>query len=45
MPAVAGWIASQVLGKKFQLQKKSDPLGNQQFVVAVADSNEAEPSP
>ena len=35
--AVDGWIASKVFGKKFQLQKKSDPLGHPQFVVAVAD--------
>ena len=37
IPAVDGWIASKVFGKKFQLQKKSDPLGHPQFVVAVAD--------
>ena len=36
VPAVEGWIASQVFGKKFQLQKKSDPLGHPQFVVAVS---------
>ena len=35
--AVNGWIASQVLGKKFQLQKQSDPLGHPQYLVAVAD--------
>lgn len=33
--AVDGWVASKVLGKKFQLQKKDDPLGHPQFVVAV----------
>jgi Uma2 family endonuclease len=32
-----GWIASGVLGKKFQLQRTTDPLGHPQFVVAVAD--------
>jgi Uma2 family endonuclease len=36
-PAVDGWIPSKVLGKKFQLQKKTDPLGHPPFVVAVAD--------
>lgn len=35
--AVDGWVASKVLGKKFQLQKKDDPLGHPQFVVAVAE--------
>jgi Uma2 family endonuclease len=35
--AADGWIASKVLGKKFQLQKNVDPLGHPQFVVAVAD--------
>jgi Uma2 family endonuclease len=35
--AADGWIASKVLGKKVQLQKKVDPLGHPQFVVAVAD--------
>ena len=35
--AVDGWIASKVFGKRFQLQKKSDPLGHPQFVVAAAD--------
>jgi Uma2 family endonuclease len=37
VPAGDGWIASKVFGKKFQLQKKSDPLGHPQFVVLVAD--------
>ena len=37
VPAVNGWIVSKVLGKKFQLQKKSDPLGHPLFLVAVAD--------
>jgi Uma2 family endonuclease len=37
VPTVDGWITSKVLGKKFLLQKKSDPLGHPQFVVAVAD--------
>jgi Uma2 family endonuclease len=37
LAGVDGWIASKVLGKKFQLQKKTDPLGHPQFVVAVAD--------
>ena len=32
-----GWIASKVLCKKFQLQKKSDPLGHPQFVLAVGE--------
>ena len=36
-PGVNGWVSSKVLGKKFQLQKKADPLGHPQFVVAVAD--------
>jgi len=36
-PATDGWMASKVLGKKFQLQKKSDPLGHAQFVVAVKE--------
>jgi Uma2 family endonuclease len=35
-PAVDGWVASKVLGKKFQLQKQTDPLGHPQFVVATA---------
>jgi Uma2 family endonuclease len=35
--AIDGWVTSKVLAKKFQLQKKSDPLGHPQFVVAVAD--------
>jgi len=34
---VDDWVASKVLGKKFQLQKKTDPLGHPQYVVAVAD--------
>ena len=34
-PAMNGWVASKVLGKKFQLQKKTDPMGHPQFVVAV----------
>jgi Uma2 family endonuclease len=34
-PEVDGWIASEVFGKKFQLQKKCDPLGHPQFVVLV----------
>lgn len=33
---VDGWLDSKVLGRKFQLQKKTDPLGHPQFVVAVA---------
>lgn len=37
VPAVDGWIASKVLGKKFQLRKETDPLGHPQFVVAIAD--------
>lgn len=37
IPAVDGWIASRVFGKKFQLQKKNDPLGHPQFVVLVGD--------
>jgi Uma2 family endonuclease len=37
VPAGNGWIASKVLGKKFQLQKKSDPLGHPLFLVGVAD--------
>jgi Uma2 family endonuclease len=36
-PVVDGWVASKVLGKKFQLQNKTDPLGHPQFMVAVAD--------
>jgi Uma2 family endonuclease len=35
VPAVDGWIASRVFGKKFQLQKKSDPLGHPQFLVLI----------
>lgn len=34
---VDGWVASKVFGKRFQLQKTTDPLGHPQFVVAVAD--------
>ena len=37
VPSVDGWIPSKVLGKKLQLQRKTDPLGHPQFVVAVAD--------
>jgi Uma2 family endonuclease len=37
MPVMDGWIASKVFGKKFQLQKKADPLGHPQFVVLVGD--------
>jgi len=36
--AVHGWLPSKVLGKRFRLQKKVDPLGHPQFVVASADS-------
>jgi len=36
-PADDGWIASEVLGKKFQLQQKADPLGHPQFFVLSAD--------
>ena len=36
-PAVLGWTPSKVLGKKFQLQQKVDPLGHPQFLVAWAD--------
>ena len=36
-PVVDGWIASRVFNKKFQLQKKTDPLGHPQFVVMTAD--------
>lgn len=36
VPVVDGWIASKVFGKKFQLQKKCDPLGHPQFVVLVS---------
>jgi len=36
VPAVDGWVASKVLGKRFLLQKTSDPLGHPQFVVTVA---------
>jgi Uma2 family endonuclease len=39
VPVVDGWIASKVFGKRFQLQKKTDPLGHAMFVVAVADVN------
>lgn len=35
VPAVDGWIASKVFGKKFQLQKTSDPLGHPLFAVVV----------
>lgn len=34
-PSEDGWIASKVFGRKFQLQKKTDPLGHPQFVVNV----------
>ncbi|MSU79425.1 MAG: Uma2 family endonuclease [Gemmataceae bacterium] len=37
IPPVDGWITSKVLGKKFQLQQKTDPLGHPQFIVAWAD--------
>jgi Uma2 family endonuclease len=36
-PAAEGWLRSQVLGKRFQLQQKNDPLGHLQFFVAWAD--------
>jgi Uma2 family endonuclease len=36
-PGVDGWFESKVFGKKFQLQKKSDPLGHPQFVVLVGE--------
>jgi Uma2 family endonuclease len=36
-PRVDGWIVSRVFGKKFQLQRKSDPLGHLQFVVLVGE--------
>lgn len=36
-PATDGWVASHVLGKRFQLQKKTDPLGHPQFVVAAGE--------
>jgi Uma2 family endonuclease len=36
-PAEDGWIASKVLGKRFQLQQKIDPLGHPQFFVIWAD--------
>jgi Uma2 family endonuclease len=36
-PAVEGWLPSQVLGKRFQLQQKNDPLGHVQFIVVSAD--------
>jgi Uma2 family endonuclease len=35
--AQEGWRESKVLGKRFQLQQKLDPLGLPQFVVAVGD--------
>jgi Uma2 family endonuclease len=38
VPAVEGWIPSRVFGKKFKLQKQSDPLGHPQFVVLASDS-------
>ena len=37
VPPDDGWIRSKVLGKKFRLQKKTDPLGHAQFVVEAAD--------
>jgi Uma2 family endonuclease len=37
VPAIDGWLASRVFGKRFQLQKQSDPLGHPQFVVPVAE--------
>jgi Uma2 family endonuclease len=36
-PAAAGWIPSKLLGKKFQMQQKTDPLGHPQFFVHSAD--------
>ena len=36
-PGVDGWFESKVFGKKFQLQKKSDPLGHPQFVVLAGE--------
>jgi Uma2 family endonuclease len=33
-PAADGWVLSKVLGKQFQLQEKTDPLGHPQFLVA-----------
>jgi Uma2 family endonuclease len=32
-PAADGWIPSKVLGKQFQLQHKTDPLGHVQFFL------------
>lgn len=37
VPAVNGWLESKVFGKRFSLQKKSDPLGHPQFVVLAAE--------
>ena len=31
------WLASKIFGKRFQLQRKTDPLGHPQFVVAVKE--------
>jgi Uma2 family endonuclease len=33
--AVDGWLVSRVFGKKFRLEKQTDPLGHPQFVVQV----------
>lgn len=35
--AVDGWLTSDVLGRRFQLQARLDPLGHPLFAVAVAD--------
>jgi Uma2 family endonuclease len=32
-PAEAGGLPSKVLGKKFQMQQKADPLGHPQFFL------------
>jgi Uma2 family endonuclease len=37
--AVDGWVRSAVLGKRFQLQEKADPLGHPQFIVLSANNS------
>lgn len=36
--AMEGWVSSNVLGNKFQVQQKIDPLGHPQFFVVWAET-------
>lgn len=37
VPWQEGWVSSNVMGKKFQIQKQTDPLGHPQFFVLSAE--------